>query len=135
MWRGRFAISVIFLLYGVLLGTWTARIPAIKQALQLSDGRLSIALLALAAGAITGTQLLGRRVDRYGSATVTRVALLEALLLIGPGLAFDLWSLAAALFVFGAAQGMLNIAMNANAVELQRAWGRPIITSFHAVYS
>lgn len=133
--RGRIATSLLFLLYGVLLGTWTARIPAIKQDLQLSDGRLSIALLALAAGAITGMQLLGRLVDRYGSATMARVALIDALLLIGPGLAFDLWSLAAALFVLGAVQGTLNIAMNANAVEFERAWGRPIMTSFHAVYS
>src|SRR5437660_50275 len=50
--RTRFAASSVFVLYGLLLGTWTARIPAIKRGLTLSDSRLSFALLAFAGGAV-----------------------------------------------------------------------------------
>ncbi|MEN3361728.1 MAG: hypothetical protein V7637_5710 [Mycobacteriales bacterium] len=136
MRRGRAAVSVVFLLYGTMLGAWTSRIPAIKQRLALSDGRLSLGLLAFAAGSILGMQLAGRLVDRYGSAPVIApAALLDAVLLVGPARAVNLPTLAVALLAFGAALGTLNVAMNANALEVQRAAGRAIISSFHAVYS
>jgi predicted MFS family arabinose efflux permease len=136
LWRGRVAACTAFALFGIALGTWTARIPAIKQHLGLSDGQLSVGLLAFAAGAITGMQLIGRLVDRYGSTRIMLpMAIAEGLLLIPPAFAPNLATLAVALFLFGAGHGTLNIAMNANAVEVQRAWGRPIISSFHAVYS
>lgn len=134
--RGRVAVALLFLVYGVILGTWTARIPAIKRALGLGDGALSIGLLAFAAGAIVGMQMSGRLVDRYASVRVMVPAVfVDAVLLNLPAYAVGLVSLVAGLFAFGAAHGMLNVAMNVNAVEVQRAYGRPIITSFHAVYS
>jgi predicted MFS family arabinose efflux permease len=134
--RGRVAVSVLFLLYGVILGSWTSRIPAVKQGLGLSDGQLSLALLAFAAGAITGMQAVGRLVDRYGSRRVMLpAALVDGAILLAPAFAPDLPLLVLALFGFGAVHGTLNVAMNANAVEVQRAWGQPIISSFHAVYS
>jgi len=134
--RGRVATSLCFLLFGTALGVWTARIPAVKQNLGLSDGRLSYALLAFAAGCIVGMAVLGRLTDRFGSARVlVPAAVLEGLLLIPPGFSGGLVALCAALFLFGAAHGTLNIAMNANAIEVQRAWGRPIMSSFHAIYS
>jgi predicted MFS family arabinose efflux permease len=134
--RGRIATSLVFLLFGITLGAWTARIPAIKHGLDLSDGWLSFALLAFAAGAITGMQSIGRVVDRFGSRRVMLpAAVAEGLVLVPPALMPDLVTLCLALFVFGAVHGSLNIAMNANAIEVQRATGRPIISSFHAVYS
>jgi predicted MFS family arabinose efflux permease len=134
--RWRAAVSVVFLLYGTMLGAWTSRIPAIKQRLGLSDGQLSVGLLAFAAGAVLGMQLAGRLVDRYGSARViVPAALLDAVLLVAPAGAVNLPVLAVALLAFGAAHGTLNVAMNANALEVQRAAGRAIISSFHAIYS
>jgi predicted MFS family arabinose efflux permease len=134
--RGRVATAVMFLTYGTILGAWTARIPAVKQGLDLSDGQLSIALLGFAAGAITGMQLAGRFVDRLGGGRVMiPLALLDCALLIGPAYAPSLAVLVAALFVFGVAHGTLNIAMNANAVAVEQAWASPIMSSFHAVYS
>ncbi|MFY1688227.1 MFS transporter [Plantactinospora sp. WMMB782] len=134
--RGRIAVSMLFLLFGMAIGTWTARIPAVKENLGLTDGQLSIGLLGLAAGAITGMQFTGRLVDRYGSVRVMLpVALAEGGCLLLPGYAGNLVALTLALFVFGAVHGTLNIAMNANAVEVERARGRPMLSSCHAVYS
>jgi hypothetical protein len=56
-------------------------------------------------------------------------------LLILPAYAPALVTLVASLFTFGAVHGMLNIAMNTNAIEVEQAWARPIMSSFHAVYS
>jgi MFS family permease len=134
--RARVATALLFLLFGITLGVWTARIPAIKRELTLDDGALSVALLAFAAGAITGMQATGRLVDRFGSRRVMLpVAFAEGLMLIPPAYAPNLATLAVALFGFGAVHGTLNIAMNANALDVQRAWQRPIMSSFHAVYS
>ncbi|MFC8846795.1 MULTISPECIES: MFS transporter [unclassified Micromonospora] len=125
-----------FLLFGTALGVWTARIPAIKEKLGLNDGRLSFALLAFAAGCIVGMAALGRLTDRFGSSRVLiPSAVLEGLLLVLPGYSETLVTLSVSLFFFGATHGTLNIAMNANALEVQRAWGRPIMSSFHATYS
>ncbi len=134
--RGRAATSLLFLLFGMALGTWTSRIPAVKARLGLSDGSLSIALLAFALGAIVGMVVLGRLVDRFSSTSVmVPMALGEGVLLVPAAYAPSLVTLSLALFVFGAVHGTLNIAMNANAIEVQRAWRRPIMSSFHAVYS
>ncbi|MGK5683548.1 MFS transporter [Actinoplanes sp. URMC 104] len=134
--RGRVATSLGFLLFGTALGVWTARIPAIKENLGLGDGRLSLALLAFAAGCIVGMAVLGRLTDRFGSSRVfVPAAILEGVLLVLPGVSPGLALLCVSLFLFGAAHGTLNIAMNANAIEVQRAWGSPIMSSFHATYS
>ncbi|WP_144120304.1 MFS transporter [Catellatospora sichuanensis] len=134
--RARLAVCLLFGLYGVILGTWTARIPAIKQGLALSDGALSLGLLAFAAGAIIGMQAAGRLVDRYGTGRLLLpVVLADGLLLVSPAFAPNLTVLAGCLLAFGTAHGLLNIAMNAAAVEVQRAWQAPIMSSFHAVYS
>lgn len=120
----------------MVIGTWSARIPAIKRGLDLTDGQLSIALLGFAAGAILGMQVVGHLVDRYGSARVMiPAAVAEGLVLITPGIAPNLFSLTAGLLILGAVHGTLNIAMNTNAVEIERAAGRPMLSSFHAVYS
>src|SRR5262245_29822544 len=88
LWRARVATSLVFFTYGTLLGTWTVRIPAIKEGLALRDGELSIALLGFAAGAIAGMQFAGRLVDRLGGSKVmVPVALVDAALLIGPAYA------------------------------------------------
>jgi hypothetical protein len=68
--RGRTATSLLFLLFGTALGVWTSRIPSVKSHLDLSDGLLSLALLAFAAGAIAGMLGLGRLADRWGSTRV-----------------------------------------------------------------
>ncbi|HZM82352.1 MAG TPA: MFS transporter [Candidatus Limnocylindrales bacterium] len=134
--RGRVATSLLFFLFGTALGAWTARIPAVKSRLALTDGRLSIALLAFAAGCIVGMAVLGRLTDRFGTRRVMLpVAFGEGLLLVPPAYVDSLVLLCLALFVFGAVHGTLNIAMNASAVEVQRAWGGPIMSSFHAIYS
>jgi MFS family permease len=134
--KARLATALLFLLYGTLIGVWTARIPAVKERLGLTDGLLSLALLALAAGAIVGMQLVGTLVDRHGTRRVlTPVAVIDGFLLVPVALAPNLATLALALFAFGIVHGTLNVAMNARGVEVERSWGSPIMSSFHAAYS
>ncbi|MBF8189038.1 MFS transporter [Nonomuraea sp. K274] len=134
--RERVAVCLLFFLAGAAIGTWTARIPAVKERLGLGEGQFSLALLAIAAGAVIGMTAVGRLVDRYGSSRVMiPAALLQGVVLVPPAYAGNLGVLAATLLVFGMVHGILDVAMNANAVEVERAHGRPIMSSFHAVYS
>jgi predicted MFS family arabinose efflux permease len=134
--RARVAVYLLFLLAGAAVGTWTARIPAIKEGLGIGDGQLSLALLAIAAGAVAGMQGVGRLVDRYGSSHVMLpAALLQGVMLVPAAYAPNLLTLAVALFGFGIVHGVLDVSMNANAVEVELAWGKPIMSSFHAVFS
>ncbi|MGN9844199.1 MFS transporter [Nonomuraea sp. H19] len=136
MRRERTAVHLLFFLSGAAIGTWTARIPAIKERLSLGDGQLSLALLAIAAGAVIGMTVVGRLVDRHGSSRVMiPAALLQGVVLVPPAYASGLTALVGTLLLFGIVHGAIDVAMNANAVEVERAHGRPIMSSFHAVFS
>ncbi|HEX8135470.1 MAG TPA: hypothetical protein VF880_18820 [Actinomycetes bacterium] len=134
--RARLGVALTFLVTGVAFGTWSARLPAIKQALDLGDGGLGIAFMALNAGAVAGLQLGGVLVPRTGSRAVLRVALPGyAAALAGPALAGDLATLTAALFLMAAVNSVVDVAMNTHGVLVERGYGRPVMSSFHARFS
>ncbi|WP_282051542.1 MFS transporter [Phaeobacter inhibens] len=132
-WR---AVSAMFVLNGALFGIWASRIPAVSEIHELSPGGLGLLLLLMAAGAILSFPLAGRAADRIGAAHVTRrVALAYVLGLVLLALAPNLPLLAAALFAFGAAHGSMDVAMNAWASEVEARAARPMMSSFHAMFS
>src|SRR5262249_17985287 len=95
-----------------------------------------IAFSGLAIGLVIGTRVAGGVVDRYGSRPAIRVAtLLLCAVLIGPALADSLAALTIALFVLGGVGGLVGVAMNAHAVVVERGYGRPIMSSVHALWS
>jgi MFS family permease len=132
----RTGAAACFLLTGVISASWASRVPAIKDGLGLSDGQFAIALLGLEAGAVLGLQLGGLVVPRTGS----RRALIGSLLafsgaLLGPAVAPGLLVLAASLFLFTALNSVVDVAMNAQGVAVQRLMGRPVLSSMHAMHS
>ena len=72
--RARIAVLGYFFVLGAATATWSARLPAIKEALHLSDGRLGLALFAVPAGAVLTLPFSGRIADRFGASRVTRIA-------------------------------------------------------------
>jgi MFS family permease len=128
-----------FFVLGAATATWSARLPAIKASLHLSDGRLGLALFAVPAGAVLTLALSGRLVDTFGAVRVLRIAGLlvcAALVTIGLGpQTGDLLALLAALVCYGAVAGLLDVSMNTCGARLEVAYGRPIMSSLHAGYS
>lgn len=132
----RWAVSAVFAIHGTLSGTWAARIPAIQQHLGLQPSALGLALFSAAIGSLVAMNLAGYVAARVGSSVVTAVAGLlfcaaVPLLALAPSLPI----LALSLAVFGAAGGSTDVAMNTQGVAVERRYGRPILTSFHAFYS
>ncbi len=132
----RVAVALFFFVNGAVGGSWFARIPAVQQGLGLSEGVLGAALLCVAAGALLAMPAAGGLVARLGSHSVT-VASGIALCAVLPCLALapTLPLLIPALAAYGAAFGMLDVAMNTQAVAVERRYARPIMASFHAAYS
>jgi MFS family permease len=132
----RVAVSAAFLIHATVSGTWAPRLPAIKESLELSDGELGTALVGLAIGLLIGTRVAGAPVDRFGSRPVMRAGfpLLAATLLL-PGLADSLIALFLSLLVLGLASGALDVAMNAQGIEVERHVRRPILSGLHGLWS
>jgi MFS family permease len=132
----RAAVAAAFLIHSTVSGTWAPRLPAIKDSLGLSDGELGTALVGLAIGLVAGTRLAGAPIDRFGSRPVMRAGfpLLAATLLL-PGLADSGPALFVSLLVLGVASGALDVAMNAQGIEVERRLDRPILSGLHGLWS
>jgi MFS family permease len=132
----RVAVAAIFCLNGLALANWIARIPDAKARLALSDGTLGFVLLFAALGALIGQPTTGWLVGRFGSQRVTTaLALVFALTLAPLGMVSSVPQLMAALLVMGMFNGGLDVAMNAQAALVEKAYGRPIMASFHGLWS
>ncbi len=134
--QSRVAVVGYFFVLGVATATWAARLPAIKESLRLSDGRLGLALFAVPAGSVLTLALSGRIADRFGAVRVLRVAgVLDPAALVPIGLARNLVALMITLAVYGAMAGLLDVSMNACGARLELGYERPIMSSLHAGYS
>jgi MFS family permease len=132
----RSSTSAVFLVHAGISGVLAPRIPAIKSNLGLGDGELGVALTGFAAGLFLGTRIAAWLVDRYGSRRVVEVGLpLFSVCLAGPALAGGLATLTIALIPLGIAAGLVDVAMNAQAVEVERSLRRPIMGSIHGFWS
>ncbi|NUP22470.1 MAG: MFS transporter [Streptomyces sp.] len=132
----RVATYVYFVLCGTLMGAWVVHIPAIEERVGISHATLGGLLVLLGAGAFTGMQVAGRLTDRLGARVVVPVGgVLCGATLVLPGLAQDPWTLAGTLLVFGFCNGLLDVSMNAHAVHVEKAYGRPVMSGFHATFS
>ena len=132
----RRASLLIFLVCGIGLSSWAPMVPFAKINLGLDDASLGIVLLSLGAGAILTMPFSGMLINKYGSrkvtlAAATVIALILPLLL----LASSAVELAIALFIFGAAIGSIDVAMNSHAVLVQKRYGKHIMSSFHGMFS
>ena len=132
----RIAVALMFLVNGALIGSWVARIPAVKAGLGLNDGVFGLALLAMAGGALVAMPLAGGLCARFGSHRVTQAtALMYAALLPVLALAPNLWTLLGVLFLFGLGHGGMDVGMNAQSIAVQKRYPTSIISSFHALFS
>ncbi|WP_280357344.1 MFS transporter [Nocardia otitidiscaviarum] len=132
----RTALFAVFGLNGLVSALWFVHIPAVTERTGVSHSTLGMLILLMSGSAIGSMQAAGKLTDRFGSRAVTAVAAaLTAVAIIGPAFATGPITLAAALIGYGIGFGALDVAMNAHAVEVESGYGRPIMSSFHALFS
>jgi MFS family permease len=132
----RWAVLAAFVLSGTYFGAWATRLPAIRERLGLSDGELGLALGGVALGAIVAMPVAGAVAARIGSRRATRVAIVLASIAVAcVALAPSFPALLALTILFGVGTGALDVSMNAHGVAVERRFGRPILSRFHAGFS
>lgn len=132
----RIAVSVFFFCPGLAFASWASRIPDIKTSLHLSEAGLGSILLALPIGQLLTMPFSGRLVTRFGSKYISRIAIVGYVFsLTNIGLVEKPWQLAAALFAFGIFGNLCNISVNTQAVHAEALYQRPIMASFHGIWS
>jgi MFS family permease len=136
MVRARIAVFGLFASFGIVLSTWAVHLPMLKQAVGMSNATTGTVLLVLGIGSLVGMQISGAVVDRVGServATMGGAAL--AVVIMVPLTTTTLLQAVGGAFALGVAAGCSDVGMNAAAVSVERDYGRPIMASFHAVFS
>ncbi|WP_447008755.1 MFS transporter [Saccharothrix sp. DSM 118769] len=132
----RVATWIYFTLNGFAMGLWVVHIPNVEDAAGISHSTLGGLLLVLGAAAFAGMQVAGPLADRVGQRKLLPAAgVLLGVALFFPGLADSWWTLGLALVCFGFGNGTIDVAMNSHAVVVERAYPRPIMASFHAMWS
>lgn len=125
-----------FFIAGLCTASWAPLVPLVKARAAIDEGVLGLLLLCLGLGSISAMPVTGFLVGRYGCQRVIVVATLIMALSL-PLLAWlsGVTALAIAIVVFGIGLGMLDCAMNVQAVMVSEASARPIMSSFHGLYS
>ncbi len=132
----RVAIASMFFVLGIDFSSWASRIPAIKEHLNMDDATFGAVLLSSPIGSLLTLPLAGWLVTKFGSKIMTLIAgILYSVTLPMLGYGNEVWHLAAALFLFGIGGEILNISINTQAVELEKIYNKPIMSSFHGFFS
>ncbi|GAA3093372.1 MFS transporter [Rhizobium viscosum] len=134
--RSRVAVSLLFLMNGFVVGCWAPKIPDFAERLGLTKFELGLMILVFGFGSLVMMPIAGAQIAKHGSRVVVRVlavCLLPTLLALT--LAPNVITGAISLFLFGGFIGAMDVAMNANAVAVEKSMRRAIMSSCHAFWS
>ncbi|RDL49604.1 Inner membrane protein YbjJ [Ensifer sp. M14] len=136
MTRNRLAVSLLFLMNGFVTGSWAPKIPEFKDRLDISESVLGLLILMFGIGSLVLMPIAGGFIARVGSQKVVKVtAILLSPLLLLLTLLPNVWAAAVGMFLLGGFVGAMDVAMNANAVEVEKSMRRAIMSSCHAYWS
>jgi fucose permease len=134
--KSRAAVSLLFLMNGFTVGCWAPKIPEFAERLQLSKFELGLMILCFGIGSLVMMPIAGAQIAGRGSKIVVKVtAVLLLPILIAITVAPNVLTGAIVLFLFGGFVGAMDVAMNANAVAVEKSMHRAIMSSCHAFWS
>lgn len=132
----RRAVLAGFAIQGFTFASLATRLPEVKDDFDLEDAHILLLLAAVAVASGLGSLLAGRYAARRGSAATLRYALgLGSVAVVLPALTPDVTTLVLATCGYGVFLGAVDAAMNMQGVAVQDAYGRPVMTGFHAMWS
>ena len=134
--KPRWVAAVFFFISGIVSASWASRIPDMQQRLGLNDAQWGAVLFALPAGLVVGLPLSSWLVSKYSSRrTMVLASIAFAAMLFIVGLSQHTWFLILTLFLFGVLRNATNISINTNSMEVQRLYTKPIVATFHGIWS
>jgi len=125
-----------FFMAGFGLSVWAPLVPYVRERIEMTDAVFGLLLLCIGIGSLTWMPLSGVLVSRWGIRPVQLCSIvLLALSLAGMALTDSMLLLALALFCFGGSLGVIDVIMNIQAVLVETAVGRRLMSNFHGMYS
>lgn len=132
----RIAVGLMFFMHGLCFASWASRIPTIQDSLKLSASSLGGVLFALPVGFFISLPLAGWLVNAFGSRRVVIISsVLYSVALIFIGISSTTVALVLSLLAFGLTANLLNIAINTQAVSVERLYSKRLMASFHGLWS
>ena len=132
----RLATRLSFFSLGFATAAWAPLIPFAQQRLNLNHADFGLLLLCMGIGSMIAMPATGALVKRWGCRPLIALALMLLMVLL-PSL--TMWSsivtMAVALFVFGSAAGCLGVAINLQAVVVEKHSLQALMSSFHGMCS
>jgi MFS family permease len=131
-----FPTAMMFFLNGLAFGGWAAQVPRATERLQMDEGTLGLILLGMGVGAVAAMAFSGRMIARYGAGLLIRLSLvvfLASYIVLSTAPTLELF--AAAVLLFGAAGGLMDVAMNAYASDVEAHMDWRVMASFHGMWS
>jgi MFS family permease len=134
--KHRLAVTVFFFISGFGYASWASRIPTIQQQLKLNEAQLGLTLFAPPVGLLLTMPFTKWLLKNYASRIIMLFgSLFFCVVLSLPGFTGYVWQLVIVLICFGSSRNMLNLSMNAQAVDIQALYKTPIMTTFHGIWS
>ena len=134
--HARISVTLLFIIMGLAIGSWSSRVPDVRRAIGLDDTGWGLANIATNAGEVISLLVVAILISRINT---RRLAVAGAALILvnAPLLAAStsVIALIGGLAVWGFAANLLATPMNTQSVEVQRWYGRPILSTFHAGFS
>ena len=131
-----FAPAWVFASLNLLFGTWAIYIPTIKEGLSIDKSQLGIAIFFLSFGVFTVFPIAAKIINKYGVGKVTWYGILcNCLAALLPLLAPNYYTLMGALYLFGATQGITDIAMNTLVTEIEKEDKKSFMSAAHGFFS
>ncbi len=132
----RIAVQIAFFVNGFIFANWVSRLPRIQEIYGANDSTIGIVLLALSIGGVVAMPFAGWIIVKNGSHKITLVSsilycVVVPFIPIVPGIS----SLIIVYLLMGIVTGILDVAMNAQAILVEQEYKRSIMTSFHAFFS
>jgi MFS family permease len=132
----RLAVGAMFFMAGLSFSSWASRIATVQQDMGLSDAALGAVLFALPVGLMCSLPFSGWIITKIGSRKLLISALLVySVALVTLGLAQNPFQLIICLICFGFSSNAVNISVNTQAVITEGLYQRPILASFHGLWS
>ena len=132
----RVAVTVFFALDGFAVASFFGRLPAIQERLDLSNGQIGLALLALTVSLLISQPLAAALASRRGSAPlVTAGGLMVSAAITAPAFAASFGTLVLSTAAIGFTTGVLDVTMNMQGVAAERRLPKPILSGLHAAFS
>jgi len=130
------AVGAMFFMAGLCFSSWASRIASIQQHLGLSFAALGGILLAIPIGLMASLPFSGWIITKIGSKRLLIGALtVYGCTLVSLGLTQNSFQLFSCLLLFGFSSNAVNISVNTQAVAVEKLYSKPIMASFHGLWS